>query len=164
METTAGITAGNFATKVYLGAETQTIPTASSYKIYIKSNLSVDMALFGYAHELNNAMNATQLRTLLNNASSNPKNATNRGIYADEVAWIEAKGVYSQITVGIETSKTQLIPQPDNLVNAVIDALSGTITQQAAMTIIFNFIKSGQAIDEAGNSIYQGYLDFYDAL
>jgi hypothetical protein len=124
----------------------------------------LNLGRFAYAHELNNAIRINDIRTLIYNASNNPKNSTNQTIFADGMARIEAGSVYSSVLVALETSTENSLPLPDSVINAVIDALSNTITQQAALDIIFNFIKNGGAVDEAGNPIYQGYIDYYNAL
>jgi hypothetical protein len=66
--------------------------------------------------------------------------------------------------VAIETGNSNLITWPNTVYNAVIDAENATISKADALIIISDYIISGGAVDEGGNSIYQGYLDFYDTL
>ncbi len=164
MELQAGINTANFFEKVFLDNNTYTIPTPTSFKIYVKKQQSLIEALLGYSHELSNAINIATIRALIDNAVNNPKNPTNRTIFANSMAQVEAKGVYSSIIVAIETLNTSALTCPNYVYNAVVDHLNGTITLAEAINIITDWIISGDALDENGHSIYQGYLYLYNNL
>lgn len=164
MEVQAGINTNNFNTKVFLDNNSYTVPTPNSFRIYIKKQLSLVQGLLAYSHELSNAINISTIRTLIDNARTNPKSPANRVIFANNMATVEAKGVYSSIVVAIETSSTSALTCPNYIYNAVVDRLNATISLSEAIGIIRDWIISGAALDEDGNSIYQGYLDFYNTL
>ncbi|HMU46578.1 MAG TPA: hypothetical protein PKC72_09430 [Chitinophagaceae bacterium] len=165
LEGQVGITSSNFETKVFLDDNSYTVPNSSGgFKIYINKNLSIEKGLLAYAHELSNANNINQIDLLISTAMNNPKTLANKIAFADGMAYVEAKGVYTALLVAYETGNMGLITAPSNIIDVLYNVLSGTITLAEGINIIFTYIQSGDAVDENGNSIYQGYLDYYDSL
>lgn len=166
LEIGAGISSSNFFSFVFLGNSSETILTSNSFKIYINQNKTVEQAIISYTHELSNASNSSQLRTLMENAASSPKNEVNRTAFADGCASVEAKGVMLQVLVAYEQGIEQSLGHPVELINTIADYYSntGTMSLEEVLAYVVNAIKNGNALDDEGNNIYQGYIDFYNGL
>ncbi len=170
MEDYLGINNNNRQNYIFLGDNSQTVPTQSGYRIFIRKNLSIQAAKYAYVHELSNAQNINNIKAALEFAKSNPKNNNNRTTFARALAFEEAKGIIAQTTLAIEAGELLFIANklPQTIIQSVqmYRSVPPTIQLGALLQLISTWIENDRvyAVDENGVPIFQGYLNMYDLL
>jgi RHS repeat-associated protein len=155
LETQAGITDENFNDKVSKGTGTKT-SLGRVPKITLDQNMTEDQAIQGYAHELNNVINADKGRQAWLDAS---EGKITESEFVDNLLKIESQGIIEQITVAIDLNLTPVNDQ--SAIKLVQDFKAGKMTKAELSKGMFEKLKKDGISPDTGNKIVDDYKEFY---